>query len=854
MKFLKKDLVKGSEGCFDGNQLPIDVWISKYAMRSKNDPDIFYEKSPNETIDRLVDKFLEAENKYEKSLLREEIKDLLAEYKHAVPGGSIIYGLGNNESLSSLGNCFVIGNKTDSYGSICFTDQEQIQLMKRRGGVGHDLSHLRPDKSPVNSSARTSTGAVSFAPRYSHSTGEVAQDGRRGALMLSFHIKHPDSLKFINLKTDRTTCTKANISLKLDDEFLHAIENKSKHYIQQFPIDSTNPKFTKIADPLELWSAFCKNAHGFAEPGALFWDTISRESIPSCYGEDWEEISTNPCGEIPLCPYDSCRLFAINLYSFVKYPFTEDAFFDYEEFEKKVDVAMRLMDDVIDLEEEKIMSILNHVEGNYEDKDVALVEINLWKKVLKKLREGRRTGLGIMGGADALAALGYKYGTKEATQALEDIMKSMAVFTYKTSIYLAKERGAFPIWDINKEKDNPFLKRILNELDEETLSIYREYGRRNIACLTVAPTGSISILAQVNGGFEPVFMLAYNRNRKVNPEDEGVKVDFVDEVGDSYEKNTVIHKPFGDWYEINLNEISKHFDKNLPSTIKELFEVDLDLFNEVSKLSPYYKCTANEIDVYEKIRMQGRIQKWIDHSISITHNLPENFPLEEISKIYLTAWKSGCKGCTVYRDGSRMGVLTKLDKKEEEKFKYKDAVKRPKEVECDIHCTTALREKWIVLVGKIDNHPYEVFSFPKRNITKKMFEQLFDIIDNAPKMKDEVFTIVKKNKRKYSLVLGEKQTLIIEDIVSLMENDNDRSDTKRISLELRHGIDPKFITQTIEKQYKDITAFDNAIARVLKFYIKDGDIYGMCPSCKKSKMVYQNGCPTCPSCGYSSCG
>lgn len=853
----RKEIYENALKYFSGNELAADVWCYKYALRKKDDDKVFLEKSPEDTINRLVEELYRIEQNYHNPTPKEKFYEVLNNFKHIILGGSAIFGVGNTEALSSLANCFVIGSEIDSYGSICLIDQELVQLSKRRGGVGTDLSHLRPAGASVNGAARTSTGAVSFAPRYSHSTREVAQNGRRGALMLTFDIKHPDADKFINLKSDKTTCTGANISLKVDNDFMISIRDKKEKYKQCFPIDSLNPTVTKETNPQLLWKDFCKNNWNFAEPGLIFWDTLIKESLPDCYVEEgFRTVSTNPCGEIPLCQYDSCRLTAVNFYSYVVNPFSERAYFDWNKFQEHVKIAMRIMDNIVDLENEKINQIINYIQSEYEEHEVAQIEINLWKKIQDKLLRGRRTGLGMMGGADMLAALGYKYGTPEATEVLAYTFRMFAIAAYESSIQMAHERGAFPIWSQKKENENPFLKRILTELNSEGLynfiEKYHEFGRRNIACLTVAPTGTISIEAQTSGGFEPVFMLYYNRNKKVNPEDKNVRVDFTDEVGDSWQRYTVVHKPFEDWYRQN-KEWLEHYV--LHNRLPEVEDMTIEDWDQVASYSPYYKATANEIDVYEKIRMQGQVQRWIDHSISITHNLPADFPLEEISKIYLTAWEAGCKGCTIYRDGSRTGVLTKIEEKKEEGFNYKDALKRPQKVETDIYCITALREKWIVLVGKVNDKPYEIFSFPKRNISKDVFLQLFDIVDEKPvPKKDMKYEVEKVDKRVYKLNRTNHECkCLIEDIVSLMENDSDRSDTKRISLELRHGIDPKFISQTIEKQYKDMTAFDNAIARVLKLYIKNGEEYGKCPECKKGKMIYQNGCPTCSNCGHSKC-
>ena len=687
---------------FKGDELAARVWVNKYAV--KDSFGNIYEKSPEDMHWRIANEVARVEAKYPNALSSQELFDLLDHFKYIVPQGSPMTGIGNDYQIASLSNCFVIGldGSADSYGAIIRIDEEQVQLMKRRGGVGHDLSHIRPKGSPVKNSALTSTGLVPFMERYSNSTREVAQDGRRGALMLSVSIKHPDSESFIDAKMTEGKVTGANVSVKLDDEFMQAAV-EGKPYTQQYPIDSPNPMVSKEIDASALWKKIVHNAWKSAEPGVLFWDTIIRESVPDCYADlGFRTVSTNPCGEIPLCPYDSCRLLAINLYSYVVNPFTPDAYFDFELFKKHVALAQRIMDDIIDLELEKIERILEKIDSDPESMEVKGSERHLWEKIYHKSGLGRRTGVGITAEGDMLAAMGLRYGTEEATEFSEKVHKTIALEAYRSSVNMAKERGAFEIYDAEREKNNPFINR-LKEADPELYEEMKKYGRRNIACLTIAPTGTTSLMTQTTSGIEPVFMPVYKRRRKVNPNDANVHVDFVDETGDAFEEYVVFHHKFLTWMKINGYAPDKRYTQE---------EID-----ELVEKSPYYKATSNDVDWLMKVKMQGRIQKWVDHSISVTINLPNNVSEDLVNQLYVEAWRSGCKGCTVYRDGSRAGVLIstkKKDKKEEEEechCKPPQVVEvRPKVLEADVVRFQNNKEKWVAFVGLLDGRPYEIFT------------------------------------------------------------------------------------------------------------------------------------------------
>ena len=700
---------------FGGDELAARVWVNKYAM--KDSLGNIYEKSPQDMHWRIANEIARIEKKYKNPMSAEQIFELLDHFRYIIPAGSPMTGIGNNHQVASLSNCFVVGldGDADSYGAILRIDEEQVQLMKRRGGVGHDLSHIRPKGSPVHNSALTSTGLVPFMERYSHSTREVAQDGRRGALMLSVSIKHPDSEAFIDAKMEEGKVTGANVSVKIDDEFMQAAID-DKPYVQQFPIDSDQPEYRKEISAKNLWEKIVHNAWKSAEPGVLFWDTILRESLPDCYADlGFRTVSTNPCGEIPLCPYDSCRLLSINLYSYVDNPFTPKASFNYDKFRQHVRAAQRLMDDIVDLELEKIDLIMEKIAADPQSQEVKGAEYHLWEKIKRKSSMGRRTGVGITAEGDMLAALGLRYGTQEATDFSVNVHKTLALTAYRSSVEMARERGAFEIFDAKREAQNPFMLRI-KEADSELYDEMVKYGRRNIACLTIAPTGTTSLMTQTTSGIEPVFLPFYKRRRKVNPGDPDVHVDFVDEVGDSFEEYVVYHPKFLTWMQTNGYDADKRYTQE---------EID-----ELVEKSPYYKATANDVDWLMKVRMQGAIQKWVDHSISVTVNLPNDVDEELVNRLYVEAWRTGCKGCTIYRDGSRAGVMVSVSKKE--KAKEEDNTKdnnleeapkqeapckhpqvtevRPQELECDVVRFQNNKEKWVALVGLLDGYPYEIFT------------------------------------------------------------------------------------------------------------------------------------------------
>ena len=796
---------------------------------------------------RIANEVARVEAKYPNALSSQELFDLLDHFKYIVPQGSPMTGIGNDYQIASLSNCFVIGldGSADSYGAIIRIDEEQVQLMKRRGGVGHDLSHIRPKGSPVKNSALTSTGLVPFMERYSNSTREVAQDGRRGALMLSVSIKHPDSESFIDAKMTEGKVTGANVSVKLDDEFMQAAV-EGKPYTQQYPIDSPNPMVSKEIDASALWKKIVHNAWKSAEPGVLFWDTIIRESVPDCYADlGFRTVSTNPCGEIPLCPYDSCRLLAINLYSYVVNPFTPDAYFDFELFKKHVALAQRIMDDIIDLELEKIERILEKIDSDPESMEVKGSERHLWEKIYHKSGLGRRTGVGITAEGDMLAAMGLRYGTEEATEFSEKVHKTIALEAYRSSVNMAKERGAFEIYDAEREKNNPFINR-LKEADPELYEEMKKYGRRNIACLTIAPTGTTSLMTQTTSGIEPVFMPVYKRRRKVNPNDANVHVDFVDETGDAFEEYVVFHHKFLTWMKINGYDPDKRYTQE---------EID-----ELVEKSPYYKATSNDVDWLMKVKMQGRIQKWVDHSISVTINLPNNVSEDLVNQLYVEAWRSGCKGCTVYRDGSRAGVLIstkKKDKKEEEeecRCKPPQVVEvRPKVLEADVVRFQNNKEKWVAFVGLLDGRPYEIFTglqddeegivLPK-SVTSGRIIKSYD--EDGTKHYDFQF----ENKRGYKMT-----------IEGLSEKFNKEywNYAKLISGVLRWRMPIEQVIKlvgSLQLDSENINTWKNGVERALKKYVQDGtEAKGVkCPNCGHETLVYQEGCLICKTCGSSRCG
>lgn len=792
--------------------------------------------------ERIAAEIERIERKYPNPMSKEEVFELLDHFRYVIPQGGPMTGIGNNLQVASLSNCFVIGHKhpADSYGGIFRIDEEQVQLMKRRGGVGHDLSHIRPTGSPVLNSALTSTGIVPFMERYSNSTREVAQDGRRGALMLTLSIKHPDAERFIDAKVDTGKVTGANVSIKIDDEFMRAaIEGKPYH--QQFPINSPAPLYQQDIDARKLWEKIIHNAWKSAEPGVLFWDTIIRESVPDCYADEgFVTVSTNPCGEIPLCPYDSCRLLAINLFSYVDKPFTKEASFNFERFKSHVNKAMRMMDDIIDLELEKVELIIAKIEADPEDEDIRSVELNLWKKIRTMATKGRRTGLGITAEGDMLAALGLRYGSDEAIDFAVEVQKTLALAAYRASVTMAGERGAFPIYSTEKERNNPMIARI-READPELYAEMAEKGRRNIALLTIAPTGTTSLMSQTTSGIEPVFRTVYKRRRKINPSDVDTHVDYVDETGEKFQEYNVYHHNFVKWLEANGYDTSK---------LATISDAELDRWVAAS---PYHGATANDIDWVAKVKMQGAIQKWVDHSISVTVNLPNNVSEELVAQVYRTAWESGCKGVTVYRDGCRDGVL--LDKNSQKKSRCEEhpgqVLKRPKSIPADIVRFKNGSEDWIAFVGLQDGRPYEIFTgkieedamYIPRKITKGNIIKVREA--DGTKRYDFQYT----DRYGYTNTIGG---------ISRLFNEEFWNYAKLISGVLRHGMPIEKTVSLIESLHLDsesINTWKTGVCRALKQYIVDGTkTKGKCPSCGQENMAYQNGCITCMSCGYSKCG
>ena len=841
--FTYEEAYEASLNYFDGDQLAARVWVNKYAM--KDSYGNIYEKTPADMHWRIANEIARVEQKYSNPMSAQEVFDLLDHFRYIVPAGSPMTGIGNNYQVASLSNCFVIGldGPADSYGAIIRIDEEQVQLMKRRGGVGHDLSHIRPKGTPVKNSALTSTGLVPFMERYSNSTREVAQDGRRGALMLSVSIKHPDAESFIDAKMTEGKVTGANVSVRLDDAFMQAaVEGKA--YTQQFPIDSDEPTYVKEVNASQLWKKIVHNAWKSAEPGVLFWDTIIRESLPDCYADlGYKTISTNPCGEIPLCPYDSCRLLAINLYSYVENPFTKDAKFNYELFRKHVGLAQRIMDDIIDLELEKIELIMEKIESDPENEEVKGSERHLWEKIYDKSSKGRRTGVGITAEGDMIAAMGLTYGTPEATYFSTDIHKNIAIEAYRSSVQMAKERGAFAIYDTEREKNNPFVNRI-KSVDPALYEEMAQYGRRNIACLTIAPTGTTSLMTQTTSGIEPVFMPVYKRRRKVNPNDTNVHVDFVDETGDSFEEYIVYHPKFLTWMKVNNIDTEKRYTQQ---------EIDA-----LVQQSPYYKATANDVDWREKVRMQGSIQKWVDHSISVTINLPNDVSEDLVNELYVEAWRSGCKGCTVYRDGSRAGVLIATsDKKDNKKECHCEppvvTEVRPKSLDCDVVRFQNNKEKWVAFVGLLDGYPYEIFTgvlddedgiaLPKTVVKGHIIKS---IDDEGNKRYDFQF----ENRRGYKTTiegLSEKFNKEYWNYAKLI------SGVLRYRMPLTNVI--KLVNQ-LSLGNENINTWKNGVERALKKYIQDGtEAKGQkCPVCGHESLVYQEGCLICKDCGASRCG
>lgn len=840
------DALAASLEYFDGDELAARVWVNKYAM--KDSFGNIYERTPADMHWRIANEIARIEKMYENPMSAQEVFDLLDHFRYIVPAGSPMTGIGNGFQVASLSNCFVIGleGPADSYGAVIKIDEEQVQLMKRRGGVGHDLSHIRPKGSPVKNSALTSTGLVPFMERYSNSTREVAQEGRRGALMLSVSIKHPDAESFIDAKMTEGKVTGANVSVRITDDFMKAAIN-NQPFKQQYPIDAENPLVEQDIDASQLWKKIVHNAWKSAEPGVLFWDTIIRESVPDCYADlGYKTISTNPCGEIPLCPYDSCRLLAINLYSYVEEPFTKNAHFNFDKFRQHVACAQRIMDDIIDLEIEKIRLIQGKIDKDPESEEIKGSERKLWEKIYNKSKQGRRTGVGITAEGDMLAALGLTYGTPEATYFSTEVHKTIAVEAYRSSVAMAKERGAFEVYDAQREKDNPFVNRI-KQVDPQLYEDMVKYGRRNIACLTIAPTGTTSLMTQTTSGIEPVFMPVYKRRRKVNPNDPNVHVDFTDETGDSFEEYIVYHPKFLTWMRLNGIDTEKRYTQE---------EIDA-----IVQRSPYFKATANDVDWMEKVKMQGAIQKWVDHSISVTINLPNDVSEELVGQLYVEAWKCGCKGCTVYRDGSRSGVL--ISTKSESKKKNEDnecncpppvvTEVRPKSLECDVMRFQNNKEKWVAFVGLLDGYPYEIFTgvlddedgiaLPK-TVSKGHIIKNFD--ENGNKRYDFQF----ENRRGYKTT-----------IEGLSERFNKEywNYAKLISGVLRYRMPLTNVIKlvsSLQLESESINTWKNGVERALKKYVQDGTKAAgqKCPNCGQETLVYQEGCLICTNCGHSRCG
>ncbi len=849
-----EEALAASLSYFGGDELAARVWVSKYAM--KDSFGNIYEKSPEDMHHRIAKEIARIEKNYPNPLTESDIFELLDHFKYVIPAGSPMTGIGNDHQIASLSNCFVIGldGNADSYGAILRIDEEQVQLMKRRGGVGHDLSHIRPKGSPVNNSALTSTGLVPFMERYSNSTREVAQDGRRGALMLSVSIKHPDSEAFIDAKMTEGKVTGANVSVKIDDAFMQAVV-EDKPYVQQYPIDSDQPLVKNEISAKTLWEKIVHNAWKSAEPGVLFWDTILKESIPDCYADlGFRTVSTNPCGEIPLCPYDSCRLLSVNLYSYVVNPFTKDAYFDYDKFKKHITMAQRMMDDIVDLELEKIDLIMQKVKSDPQNEEVKGAEYHLWEKIKYKSSLGRRTGLGITAEGDMLAAMGLRYGTQEATDFSVNVHQTLALNAYRSSVTMAKERGAFQIFDAEREKENPFLLR-MKDADANLFADIMKYGRRNIACLTIAPTGTTSLMTQTTSGIEPVFMPVYKRRRKVNPNDPDAHVDFTDEVGDAFEEYIVYHPKFLEWMRVNGIDDTKRYTQE---------EID-----QLVAQSPYYKATANDVDWLMKVRMQGAIQKWVDHSISVTVNLPNDVDEALVNRLYVEAWRSGCKGCTIYRDGSRAGVMISVSKKSKKNDnEEKDTEKslesvpckhptvtevRPQVLECDVVRFQNNKEKWVAFVGLLEGYPYEIFTglqddeegivLPKTVTKGKIIK---NINEDGSKRYDFQF----ENKRGYKTTvegLSEKFNPEYWNYAKLI------SGVLRYRMPIEHVIK---LVSSLQLKSESINTWKNGVERALKKYVTDGTVAKgqTCPVCGQETLVYQEGCLICKSCGASRCG
>lgn len=825
---------------FNNDDLAARVWLNKYAL--KDSEGNIYEMTPNDMHRRIAKEIARIEARYPNAMSEDKIFDLIKDFKYIVPQGSPMAGIGNPFQIASLSNCFVIGNsgQSDSYGGVLKIDQEQVQLMKRRGGVGHDLSHIRPKGSPVKNSALTSTGIVPFMERYSNSTREVAQDGRRGALMLSVSINHPDSGDFIDAKLEQGKVTGANVSVRIDDQFMKAVKTGTS-YVQKYPIFSSEPKFIKTIEATNLWKKIVHNAWKSAEPGILFWDTIINESVPDCYADlGFKTVSTNPCGEIPLCPYDSCRLLAINLFSYVEHPFTKEAFFNFDLFKKHIAYAQHMMDDIIDLELEKIDVILKKIDADPESDEVKSTERNLWVNIRDKAENGRRTGIGITAEGDMLAALGIQYGSDKGNEFSVEVHKTLAIEAYRASVNAAKERGAFTFFDAEREKENPFINR-LKEADSKLYYEMLEYGRRNIALLTIAPTGTTSLMTQTSSGIEPVFLPVYKRRRKVNPNDKNVRVDFVDEVGDSWEEYVVFHHRFRQWMEVNGIDSSKNFTQ--------------DELDELVSRSPYFKATSNDVDWLSKVQMQGAVQKWVDHSISVTINLPNTATEELVGELYMKAWEVGCKGVTVYRDGSRSGVLISNDEKAEEPQEILTIFpkKRPQILEADVVRFQNNKEKWIAFVGLIDERPYEIFTGLADDEDGILIPRW---VNRGLIIKNRDENGVSRYDFQYKNLRGYKTTI---EGLSHKFNPEFWNYAKLFSSTLRHGMPIDKIVDLINSLQLDsesINTWKNGVMRTLKRYVEDGtQVKGQrCSNCNSDQLIYQEGCLTCKDCGSSKCG
>jgi ribonucleoside-diphosphate reductase alpha chain len=829
---------KASLDYFGGDELAARVWVNKYAL--KDSAGQIYERTPDDMHRRLASEISRIEKRYANPLSFDELFELMRGFRYIVPQGSPMTGIGNNFQIASLSNCFVIGHegRADSYGGIMKIDQEQVQLMKRRGGVGHDLSHIRPTGSPVLNSALSSTGVVPFMERYSNSTREVAQDGRRGALMLSISIKHPDAEHFIDAKMESGKVTGANVSVKINDEFMKAVV-EGKTFIQQYPVDSDKPTHTKEINARDLWQKIVHNAWKSAEPGILFWDTVTRESVADSYADrGFRTVSTNPCGEIPLCPYDSCRLIAINLYSYVEQPFTPEAKFNWEKFRKHVGLAQRIMDDIIDLELEKVEAILDKIYSDPEDEEIKRVEINLWQNIKRKALEGRRTGVGITAEGDMLAALGLRYGSENAIDFSVEVHKTIAIEAYRSSVNMAKERGPFEVFDFNKEKDNPFISRLVKE-DPGLIEAMKEHGRRNVSLLTIAPTGTTSLMTQTTSGIEPVFLPVYKRRRKVNPSDKEANVTFVDEVGDSWEEYNVFHHNFLTWLKVNGMD---------PKDVENFSDDDLQ---ELVKRSPYHKATSNDVDWGQKVKMQGAIQKWVDHSISVTINLPSDAKEELVGDLYINAWKSGCKGVTVYRDGSRSGVLVAADKRKQEEQEF--PIKRPRELDAEILRFKNNDEDWIAFIGLLDGRPYEIFTGRKE-------EDTFPIPSKVKKGKI-IKTRNEDGTKRYDFQYVDKYGYkVTMGGLSHQFNSEFWNYAKLISGVLRHGMpvmDAINLISSLRLDNESINTWSAGVVRSLKKYIPNGTKAKRgqkCEDCSSGNLIYQEGCLICTDCGSSKCG